>query len=308
MFWRSLSKKKCLGALVALTFFLGGVLTWHTNQSRTDGFGPNSIFMNSSFEPQWDYDVKQVTSSDALRKILAQRYRYIGKGTQSYVLASQDGLYVIKFFKKKHLHIAPWVQKMLQVPLLSQSINAKIQRRETRKKELFMGCITAARYIPEQSGLVYLHLNPGQIPYISTLSIVDKQGGVHQIELASTSFVIQRLGKSALDQLRCWRDNREHEEARDGLAALFHYLVERSKKGILDRDTNYGNNLGFVNGRVVTLDLGRLVHDELIMNPAEYKRRIATSMAQVRFWVSTYYPELLQYYDRQIELLNSDSI
>ena len=100
MFWRSFSKKKCLGALAALTFFLGGVLTWHTNQSRTDGFGPNSIFMNSSFEPQWDYDVKQVTSSDALRKILAQRYRYIGKGTQSYVLASQDGLYVIKFFKK----------------------------------------------------------------------------------------------------------------------------------------------------------------------------------------------------------------
>ncbi len=154
----------------------------------------------------------------------------------------------------------------------------------------------------DDAGLAYLHLNPTH--YLDKqLTIIDKLGREAVIDPNHIAFYIQRKGIPLRRYFMNFRDQNDLEGAKQGIEELFVYLARRSQKGILDRDPNFINNLGFFGDRAGNLDIGAIELDPLVKNPIEYRRRILDHMDAFQNWLANEYGELLPSYERQLEKL-----
>lgn len=62
----------------------------------TQGFRLEKMALDFPFHPEWEIEGN---ASFQIREILSQSYKYLDRGAQCYVFASQDGKYVIKLFR-----------------------------------------------------------------------------------------------------------------------------------------------------------------------------------------------------------------
>lgn len=69
----------------------------------TDDFRLGNITYDMPHHDEWDIPKLSDEERQRLDSILSQKFTYIGKGAQSYAFGSDDGKYVLKFFKFKHL-------------------------------------------------------------------------------------------------------------------------------------------------------------------------------------------------------------
>src|SRR6266567_3530070 len=88
--------------------------------------GPTRSFalckISSSLPPnkEWETAPLEGESERELERALCQPYHFLSKGAQAFVFKSEDGRYVIKFFKLHHLQPSAWL-KMLCWPWCTQS-------------------------------------------------------------------------------------------------------------------------------------------------------------------------------------------
>lgn len=75
---------------------------------RTDTFTITGISSNRPFDPAWQTRPLSEQEQKEFDAATAQKYRYFGKGGQCYAFFSEDGQYVIKFFKQKVYTIPLW--------------------------------------------------------------------------------------------------------------------------------------------------------------------------------------------------------
>src|SRR5688572_10653905 len=68
----------------------------------TDDFRIGNIIYPMDKREEWIFN-ESTDEEFKISQILNQEYTYIGKGAQCYAFGSQDGKYVLKFFKFKHL-------------------------------------------------------------------------------------------------------------------------------------------------------------------------------------------------------------
>src|SRR4029079_17540498 len=94
-------KKKHLPILFIITLFpllLLGVGLYLCSYRR--GFTVEKISSKLSFNEAWEIHPLSLEARDhLLHTVLSQTFYYLGSGSQSYAFASQDGKYVLKFFK-----------------------------------------------------------------------------------------------------------------------------------------------------------------------------------------------------------------
>lgn len=281
--------------VIGTVLALAGYGVGRTYFKLTDGFGPQELAGQFEYDNAWDIG----PTSDEVRKLLSQKYTYMAKGTQSYVLRSQDDKYVVKFFKKKHLNFPEWQETLSRLPVIGRIFSETKQRRNEKRKTTFAGCKLAYDYMPEDSGIVYIHLNTSNdLP--QELTIVDKMGWEHQINPNECSFYIQKKGVALYPELQRFKASGDVIGASKALNDLFSYLIQRSERGIFDRDSNYINNLGFIEGNAATLDIGCITTDQLIRNPREYSRRIVEHTQAIRQWIEANFAELLPEFEKSI--------
>src|SRR5437868_3279127 len=93
-FWRfrAMSLSSLSKILLSLLLLYGVERFCH---KQTDGFSIYNISSNLSFREEWE--IPQETTEAKI--ILAQPFYYLGKGAQSYVFESEDGNFVLKFFR-----------------------------------------------------------------------------------------------------------------------------------------------------------------------------------------------------------------
>lgn len=286
----------CL-ALAGMLYGLGRVYF-----DATDGFSPSAFSAPLVYDEAWSIEPLDDKKRAEIQQILNQSFRYFAKGTQSYVLVSEDGKYVIKFFKQKHLQPPLLAQIGTHLPLVSAYATKVVERRKEKKDRLLRACKLAYDHLPVDSGLLYLHFNPTN--YLQTpLVIFDKQGNKHSINLNKIEFYVQLKGVPLRKHFAHFRDAGDLDGAKRALIELFSYLEDRSRRGILDRDPNFGNNLGFFGERAGNLDVGAIELDVLIKNPVEYRRRILDHMESFRRWLMFEYAELLPSYEKNLEEL-----
>lgn len=257
---------------------------------KTDGFEINNIYSSLSFNPKWQVADK-IKDDPWLHTILNQKFHYLGHGGQCYAFASEDGRYVLKFFKH-HLRRVPWLFSNLPLPSNLEYLREKKRnKRENKLIRDFSSYKLCFEKLPEETGLIFVHLNKtiGRLP---SVLIADKLNIEHRIALDEVEFVIQKkatLAYTYIDQLM--QANRI-EEAKKGVASICDLIVKRSQKGIFDEDAKIHRNFGFVNDQAIVVDVGRLKIDLSRQEPQIYHQDLSLITKRFKNWlmVQRYYP------------------
>jgi hypothetical protein len=97
----------------------------------TDGFTIGNITATFAYHPEWETTPLNVDEENFLEEALNQPYTYLAKGCQAYVFQSQDGKYVVKFFKYQRFRLKPWEEYLLHGP----SLNPIDSRSSSRSKK-----------------------------------------------------------------------------------------------------------------------------------------------------------------------------
>ncbi|MCH9610252.1 MAG: hypothetical protein S4CHLAM81_13050 [Chlamydiales bacterium] len=199
-----------------------------------DHFSPGDLFACDS------YNRRFATDKSYDPAFFQQPYFYMGKGSQSYVFVSEDGNYVIKFFRKKRL--TPTT--LCSGPTFMQEIYYEARRKKMKERwDLFASCHLAYMRLRSECGLLYMHLNPSDD--LGSLLIHDALKRKRSIDLNQYSFFVQKRAEPLLARF-----------APQDVAQIPHLLKKRFDKGIDDHDPVLQKNMGFVGSEPIFIDIG----------------------------------------------------
>ncbi len=166
----------------------------------------------------------------APRDVLNQTFYYLGRGGQAFAFVSEDGCHVIKFFKH--------------------------QRKSAKRERDFTSYRIAGEELKEESGLEYVHCYR-TVDLKKQLTIVDKLGIAHAIDLDNQAFVLQKKADLFYPYLEQLLNTGQWEAAKEALLSVVALIGARCEKGIFDEDAKLHRNVGFVENRAVFIDVGR---------------------------------------------------
>ncbi len=235
----------------------------------TDGFAEVKIRSTYSYHPEWEPSEYPALAAD----VLDQPYRYLGRGAQCYAFLSEDGKYVLKFFRHDHL------------------------RRKGKVLRDFASYKIAFDALRAETGLLYLHLNKTK-NMGKTLTFFDKIGVRHRVNLDEMEFLVQRKAELALPTLKQWLDAGEVDKAKEGISSLVNLVRERCKKGIFDKDPDFRTNFGFTAMGAMQLDAGRFRWDPKEKDPKIYQNELRSITQGLQQWLEKEYPELSLYLEQ----------
>lgn len=273
----------CAGGLILLQRFC---------HQQTDGFSRYKISSNLTFQPEWETPRLSLREQESLSKILNQPYRYLAKGAQSYVFLSDDGKYVLKFFRIYHLQPPFWVTH-LRWPWFLQSYKMdKILKKLDELHKDFASYKIAHDELKEETGIVYLHLN--KTDYLKqTLTFYDKIGIKHQVALDQMEFLVQKRAELVYPALAKMVESEGLENAKDALSQLVSLLCLRCQKGIHDKDPDLNTNFGFIGHTPLQIDVGRFrIENGNLQEQMVDRDEIIRITDNLNQWLRSRYPEL----------------
>jgi hypothetical protein len=257
-------------------------------KQQTGSFTLTRITSHLNFRPEWEVAPASSEELSQIRKIVDQPFSFLGKGAQSFVFASADGNYVIKFFRHHHMSTPFWLRWCRKT----------VAKRESKLNKDFTSYKIAYENLREETGLIFLHLN--KTKHLNhTLDLVDKLGIHHPIPLDQYEFLIQKRAQLVYPALEQMMKAGHAIQAKEALTDLVHFLADRSKKGISDKDPDLNSNFGFIGTRTIQIDIGRFKQKESPLDKNEIIR-ITDNLHQ---WLMVRYPELDTHLKNQIEQL-----
>lgn len=184
--------------------------------------------MKEVVDPRW-----RVENTIDISPILSQPFYYLGKGCQCFVFLSADQSCVIKFFKEKHL------------------------KKKDRRQKVFDGCFLAYHFLQEDCGLLYMHLCQEPLP-VQMITLYDKLGFAHTIDLEMHSFYIQKKGTPFLSLSE--DEKIQYSEAINSL------INKRALADIADKDPALYQNLAICEGRPIFVDVGQFYSSKTMLS------------------------------------------
>lgn len=246
-------------------------------QTQTDGFSRIRIESELPFEADWNGPA-----------VPDQPFHYLGCGAQTFAFVSEDGQYVIKFYR----HHRCRHPLSLFAPLFPR-LRQTLAKRSLKRQKDFASYRIAFDRLKEETGLISIHL--ARTDTINQkLTVYDKLGIVHQIDLDNMSFLLQKKASPFYATLQQWIDSGCKEQAKQGLSELVSLLRSQFQKGIFDKDPNLKTNFGFLDGHPVQFDVGRFRDQPEMIGPNEIGR--ATD-SLVR-WLNQKAPDLAAYLEK----------
>lgn len=209
---------------------------------RSKGFTLSKVTSSYQKDPRWE--VKNDLSESELSNLFTGPYSYLGSGNHTYAFVSSDGKVVIKFFKQKHMRV--------QSPLISSKTKA---RRKMEREESFSSYLLAFEKLREETGLLYLHLNPTNHLH-QTLTLIDQQGKKLTVNLDEMEFLIQKKATLSFDHLEKLFSEGAYDKALLSIRSLLHLVAKRNQMGIYDQDLQFFKNFGFIENDAIEIDIG----------------------------------------------------
>lgn len=285
--------KWLLALVLALTAF-GGIRLYY---NLTDDFKLSNISDSLPPKAEWDFALTPAIENE-LDAVSKQSFSYIGKGAQVYAFASADGKYVLKFFKFKHLRPSLFISLLPPIGPLKPFKEQNILRKERKLQGVFDGHANAYKYDRDHSGLIYVHLNLSHNLH-KQVTLIDKIGRKHVVDLDSTVFVLQRKGETMRTVLSELLDKGEVALAVQRAESILEMYRDEYKRFVYDRDHGISHNTGFIEDKPFHLDVGKFSYDpELSQEFADAD--LAHAARKIREWVSLNYPQ----YRDQFQLIN----
>jgi len=243
---------------------------------QTEGFRPSKIISGTSSP-----------SSLELPAVCAQPFYFLGSGKQFYAFESEDGTTVIKFIKQSRRRPLPWLANLSLPTGLSNLRDSYLQKREKRLKELLESCRIASQEIADETGVIatYLENQPS-----ASMTLVDKLGIAHQVDLGSTQFLLQKKAALLTSPL-------SHDSI-DGMVKLTSTLA---LKGIVNLDPMIKRNFGVMENRVMLIDFGSLKKDPQVAFYPDFQKTLFLQLLGVRHHLQNKQPEYVAYFDEQMQ-------
>lgn len=273
----------------------------------TDDFRLANITLDVPNRTEWEVSSPTPSENTKINEILSQNFYYIGKGAQSYAFGSQDGNYVIKFFKFKHLRPSFWLDLIPPISFEWQQYKVLQYQRKNRKLEgVFNGYHLAYNAHRRDSGLIYIHLNHTESSY-PPFSVFDKIGWEHSIPLDQVVFILQEYAVTAKSAISALLKNQNLEAAKYKIDQIFDLYLSEYKKGIFDNDHGVMRNVGFVGNRAIRIDVGKLKKNADMAMPRNYAKDLAITKERMLNWLSqneaVHYEELKTYIENKVKVL-----
>jgi hypothetical protein len=237
---------------------------------------------------------ERIAPSEEVKKealeILNQPFTYLSYGGQSTVYESLDKKYVIKFFNPRMVIKENWFHQFAKLRRLNSLkwITNTYFRQKLRLKKYFLRYELAFKDLKEETGLVYVHLDPSTA-LSQTMVLTDKEGNPHQFNLDAYPFVLQKKVELTMHHLDRLLKNGDVNGAKEGVKQIYELFLSRAQKGYTDRLQTLHKNYGFFEGRAVQLDVGRIRKIPAISeNPQKEMERIISNITPSL----AHYPEL----------------
>lgn len=264
-------------------------------EGRGEGFRVYKIQSQPPYEQRWDISYTDEELSTAV-KALAQPYTYLAHGFQCYAFMSQDGEYVLKFFRHQRLRLPDLVMRIPNFPFFNEWRKAKILALSRRKEYLLRSCKTSWTLAKEETQLLMVHLNRTE-DIFPTVTIIDPFGEKHPIKLDEYQFLLQRRAEKVKPTFISLMKNNDVSGAKARIDQIFELFLTCAAKGIQDTDGALvrKDNLGFFHDKAIYIDGGKLQMRKGVFNARVFRKDLRR-LRPLKKWMEIEYPELASYF------------
>ncbi len=270
--------------------------------SNVKGFSVHMIRSQDAYRPDWEVHALSALERTEVLAALSQPYHYLACGNQAFAFESEDGQYVLKFLKQK-----------LFKTLRFWDAKERWKKRNKQERD-FASYRIAFDQLQEETGLVWVHLNPTDwLP--SLLMVTDDRHATHQINLNEVHFILQRKAELVYPALDALMSQGRLEEAKAALISLQNLLIARAGKGITDGDPDLDKNFGFLHGKAIQIDIGRFADRPYPQRYRDRDKKMGEKWISVPLpplkptladWLAQHHPTLLNHWERSVNLFLED--
>lgn len=282
-------------ALLVVSLYGLGRLYFHL----TGGFTIGNITSDFTFQPQWETRPLMASEEADVALALKQPYFYLGKGCQSYVFASQDGEYVVKFFKYQRYRLQSWLAYFPPLPAIVKYRQEKLEKKWEKLNGFVTSWKVAFENLKQETGLLFVHLNKTDSLH-QKLVIYDKIGQSHIVDLDQMEFCIQRRADLLCDSLSQYKSKGDLVGAKLLVHNLLKLILSEYRRGLADNDHALMQNTGVVQGNPIHIDVGQFVFNEAIKQPEIFNQELLTKTYKFKIWLRDNYPEIGEYLEKEL--------
>lgn len=299
----SLKKFILLSLLVAIPFVF-----YSLYEDFTGNFNLSNIRLEKTlFQPKsypTDLNEKKI---ETIKKILDQKFTFLGKGNQTYAFLSEDSNYVLKFFKLGHLKNNGFLDYLPKTDWTTRYLDKKTLSQQKRFFKVFDGYDIAYREDPENSALIFIHLNSTN-HLNQKVHVQDRLFMTHEIDLDSVVFIIQEKVIPTKKILSSLFDKKDIKGVKEKIHALFQLYISQYEKGLYDMDHNLIHNTGFKGNKPIRFDVGKLTQNDNYKNPEVYRKDLEKiAFFRLHRFLKRYYPsyekEIVKFMEEDIDKL-----
>ncbi len=281
-------KLAILFLVVLFPFALCGVGLYLCSYQR--GFTVEKISSKLSFNRALEtYPLGAEQRDHLLNTVLSQTFYYLGSGSQSYTFASQDGKYVLKFFKMHRILPKNWLRDF-PFSLFEKYRLDNVERRQREFETIFRNFKAAYEQMRDETGLLYLHLNKTR-DLKTPVQLIDQEGKKCLIDIDSKEFAVQWKAQKMCDYLLEIKES--EEQLRGAVRSLLYVIASLCAQGYCDQSVDICSNFGFVDKRAFIFDITHLYADESLKQPRFLQVEMLSAVEKISHWAERFHPDLV---------------
>jgi len=215
---------------------------------------------------------------------------------QFFVFESADGKYVVKFFQQQRFEVkdyAAWVPNFVADMLRGKQRKEKLERLH----KMIQSAELAYEKAPEQTGILYIHLNKTHHVH-KKLTVLDRKENLLNVPLDDVQFILQRKAMFIKQTLAKLMYDGKEAEARARITQVFDLLVYCAKAGIYDTDGALirNDNIGFLGDKAMYIDMGKFTPTQDALSPAMLDWNFRR-LRPLHNWLKKNYPSLEAHFE-----------
>jgi hypothetical protein len=263
-----------------------------------DDLHPSNIMSPLPYQKEWSISPPDKGQEEQVNSILSQPFFYLSEGGQSIVFMSADHSYVLKLFKFKRFRPSILIN-LLPDPFFHSYRTAHKTKRTKKLLAAFKGYKLAYDHLRQESGLIFIQLNPSSS--VRLITLIDKRGLKRSINLQKATYIIQEKGEILSIALAHLLDKGELQKAQNLIQQLFLLYQSEYSKGLYDLDHGIMHNIGCVGDRLIHLDVGKIIDDEQMKQPNLYKKDLEKVALKISRWMSQHYPKYAEEMEQRMK-------
>jgi len=255
----------------------------------------------SHFPYDEQYQIQQTSDqAEQINNLLKQEYHFLGYGGQGYSFASQDGKYVLKFFKIHHMR-APRAAELFPFLLKIKMIkNELVNKKKMNHEKIFNSIKLAAEKFKAETGILFVHLNTTKSQHPS-VTLVSPIGVKIQVDLNQTPFVLQRKADLSISEIKKYSIQKDEQSLQNVINDITLFIADRCRKGIEDTDSGLFRNYSYCDSKLIQIDIGSFKENSDLKNKQVAKEVLIKKTGLIRRVLTAHYPEMVPYLEQSIE-------